>query len=567
MKQLIFSLKPYFFKYKNYYFLGALFILISNAFAIYPAQIVRESFDYVGSKVTLIHNATVNDAINYKSELFYSILYFTSLMLIAAVLRGVFLFAVRQAIIVVSRHIEYDQKNELFNHIQTLSPTVLKDYKTGDLMARIAEDVGNVRMFTGPGVMYTINTGSLFLMVFFTMLFVNAKLTLYVLIPLPILTLLIYWVHSKIIEKSDALQTQLSLLSNFTNEAFSGIRLIRGFGKEKKITEIFYQESESFKKKGLALAFVDAFFYPMVMILVGMSTLFTIWIGGIDVLSGNLTIGNIAEFILYVNLLTWPIATLGWITSLIQKAAVSQNRINEILNLKSDIIFGNNNTIPKGNIEYENVSYKFSGSNQNAISNVSFELKSGEVLGIMGGNGSGKTTLIHLLTRVLNPDSGTIFIDNQPITNYSKESINQLFSIVSQDVFLFSDTIANNINFSNRNATQKEIEEAAKFACVYNDIMDFPHQFETIIGERGVTLSGGQKQRISIARAYLKKSPILIFDDSLSAVDTQTESNILQNIKTNLGHKPTLIIISHRVSSLKDANLILHLENGKLLKI
>ncbi len=565
MKQLIFSLKPYFFKYKNYYFLGSLFILISNAFAIYPAQIVRESFDYVGSKVALIHNATLNDALTYKSELFYSILYFTSLMLIAAVLRGVFLFAVRQAIIVVSRHIEYDQKNELFNHIQTLSPTVLKDYKTGDLMARIAEDVGNVRMFTGPGVMYTINTGSLFLMVFFTMLFVNAKLTLYVLIPLPILTLLIYWVHSKIIEKSDALQSQLSLLSNFTNEAFSGIRLIRGFGKEKKITEIFYNESESFKKKGLALAFVDAFFYPMVMILVGMSTLFTIWIGGIDVLSGNLTIGNIAEFILYVNLLTWPIATLGWITSLIQKAAVSQNRINEILNLKSDIIFGDDNSIPKGNIVYDNVSFQYSGSNQNAISNVSFEVKSGDVLGIMGGNGSGKTTLIHLLTRVLNPDFGTILIDNQPITNYSKESINQLFSIVSQDVFLFSDTIANNINFSNRNATQKEIEDAAKFACVYDDIMEFPNQFNTIIGERGVTLSGGQKQRISIARAYLKKSPILIFDDSLSAVDTQTESNILHNIKTNLQHKPTLIIISHRVSSLKDANLIIHLENGKII--
>lgn len=572
MNTLFNSLRPYFWKYRWPLLLGTLFIIISNWFSIYPAQIVRDAVNLVGDLAhmdALVAGFGVQSGMDQTIQ--HALIVFGVLMVSAALLRGFFLFLVRQTIIVVSRKIEYDQKNTLFDAYQQYSLSILRRRQTGDLMARISEDIGSVRMFTGPGIMYTLNTITLFVMVMVTMIYVNPELTFYVLLPMPILALSIFWVHSIINKRSEETQAQLSSISSFTQEAYSGIRLLRAFAREKVSERQFNRESDIFKLKSMKLARVDAFFYPTIFLLVGLSTVLAVWIGGEKVIGGTLSIGNIAEFVLYINLLTWPVASLGWITSMIQKAAASQKRLDEMMALHSEIRFAENSTIPaQASIELTDVNFTYPDTGIRALKNISFKVEAGQTLGIVGSTGCGKSTIANMLLRLFDVDTGTIRIGGQDIGTYSKEGLRGAIGYVPQDVFLFSDTIAANIAFGKQDATQEEIRAAAEFAGVLEDILAFPKGFDTEIGERGVTLSGGQKQRVSIARAYLRKPPLLILDDALSAVDTRTEAKILQHLRQHISgahaYKPTLVIISHRISAVQDADTILVMDDGTIVE-
>lgn len=572
MKTLLLSLFPYLNKYKGLLISGVIFLIISNWFSIYPAQIVRYAFDLVEQLVRIKQLTTgfgvEAQIINLVKK---ALIFFGGAVLLVAFFRGVFLFLVRQTIIVMSRKVEYDQKNELFQKYQTYSRSLILKRQTGDLMSRISEDVGNVRMFTGPGIMYTLNTLTLFVMVLCTMLVVNVELTIYSLAPLPLLAISIYVVHSIIIKRSEAVQAQLGRLNSFVQEVFSGIRLIKSYVREPAIETRFIVDSQEFRKRSIDLIKVEALFYPLIAFLIGLSTIFTVWIGGGKVIAGALTIGNIAEFIIYLNLLVWPVAALGWVTSLIQKAAASQVRINEMLALETELIYPKEGpAVTDSSLRFQDVSLVYPQTGIKAIRNVSFSIRQGQFLAIVGATGSGKTSLANLMLRFFDPTEGVIYLGSYPLTAYPQKTLRKVIGYVPQDVFLFSDTIKANIAFGNENATESEIIEAAKFAGVYEDIMGFPAKFETVIGERGVTLSGGQKQRLSIARAYLVKSPILILDDALSAVDTQTEEQILQNLRNVRGkssYHPTLILISHRISAVQEADCIITLENGSIIEI
>lgn len=567
MNILLTSLYPFLKKYKWYLILGIVFIIISNFFSIYPAQLVRKGFDTLTLKLTEYQTANHETQKTLKNEVIQLVIFYSIGILASALLKGIFLYGVRQAIIVMSRHIEFEQKNQLFEKILSLSQKNLKKYHTGDFMARLTEDVSNVRMFTGPGIMYSINTITLFFMVLTTMLYVNWELTLIVMLPLPLLSYLIYFVHKKITRQSEIVQKELSLISSYTQEVYSGIRTIRAYNKEKIFNHHFVNLTNRFKEKSLNLAKIDAFFFPIIQFLIGLSTILAVGYGGIKVFQGNVTVGNIAEFIMYVYLLTWPIASLGWVTSLTQKAAVSQMRINEILNIQPDIQYPpSSKTIEKMNIDIQEITFVYEASGIKALDKFSLKIDEGESIGIVGATGSGKSTLFALLTRLYDPNSGKIFMDNQELCNYTNEEIRRNITIVPQDVFLFSDTIENNIKLGNPKATEKEIIEAAKFANVYEDIMSFPKQFQTVIGERGVTLSGGQKQRIAIARAYLKKSKLLLLDDCLSAVDTLTEEKIIQQLQNFSHQKLTLMVASHRLNVMKKMDRIIVLKEGKIIE-
>ncbi len=565
MKILLVSLLPFLKKYKWYLFWGIIFIIISNFFSIYPAQLVRKGFDLLTLKLKDYENANPEIKQNLKYEVFELVMWYALGILASALLKGIFLYGVRQAIIVMSRHIEFEQKNQLFEKILSLSQKNLRRYHTGDFMARLTEDIGNVRMFTGPGIMYSINTITLFFMVLTTMLYVNWELTLIVMLPLPLLSYLIYYVHSKIIQQSQLVQKELSAISSYTQEVYSGIRTIRAYNKENLFYSNFLNFTTKFKEKSLYLAKIDAFFFPIIQFLIGLSTILAVGYGGIKVYQENITVGNIAEFIMYVYLLTWPIASLGWVTSLTQKAAASQERINQILSIKPDIQFpSQSKPIQNMNIDIQNLTFIYEESGIKALDNLNLKIQEGESIGIVGATGSGKTTLMALLTRLYDPQNGSIIIDNQELKNYSKQEIRKNISIVPQDVFLFSDTIENNIKFGCPDATEEEIIEAAKFSAVYEDIMALPKQFKTLVGERGVTLSGGQKQRIAIARAYLKKAKLLLLDDCLSAVDTITEEKIIQKLQHFSGQKNTLLIASHRLSIMPKMNRIIFLKKGNI---
>jgi ATP-binding cassette subfamily B protein len=572
LKTLLLSLSPYLNKYKGLLISGVLFLIISNWFSIYPAQIVRYAFDLV-EQLVRIKQLTAGFGVEAQiiNLVKKALMFFGGLVLLMAFFRGLFLFLVRQTIIVMSRKVEYDQKNELFEKYQTYSRNIMLERQTGDLMSRISEDVGNVRMFTGPGIMYTLNTLTLFVMVLFTMFVVNVELTIYSLAPLPLLALSIYVVHSIIIKRSEAVQAQLGRLNSFVQEVFSGIRLIKSYVREAVIESRFIADSQEFRKRSIDLVKVEALFYPLIVFLIGLSTIFTVWIGGEKVIAGALSMGNIAEFIIYLNLLVWPVAALGWVTSLIQKAVASQMRINEMLALEPEIIYPQEGpAITDTSLHFQNVSLSYPQTRIIAIRNVSFSIGQGQFLGIVGATGSGKTSLANLMVRFFEPTEGVIYLGLHPLSAYPQTTLRKAIGYVSQDTFLFSDTIKANIAFGNENATEPEIIEAAKFAGVYEDIMSFPAKFETVIGERGVTLSGGQKQRLCIARAYLVKSPILILDDALSAVDAQTEEKILQNLRSardENSYCPTLILITHRISSVQHADCIITLENGSIVEI
>lgn len=566
MKELSY-LNKYFIKYKSYLLFGLLFVILSTIFQILPAQLVRYALDLVAENLSIyksFEGLELRDI--FKATINESIVFYGALILLIALLRGFFLFLVRQTLIIMSRHIEYDLKNEVFNHYQSLPISFYRKNNTGDLIARISEDVSKVRMYIGPAIMYGLNMVILSLILLPVMFSISVKLTLYALIPLPILSLSIYFVNNIINKRSEEIQESLSDLSTFVQEAFSGIRVLKSFAREADSLERFSKESDNYKKKSLQLTQVNAMFFPLIMSLIGLSTVLTVFIGGIEVINGTLSIGNIAEFILYVNLLTWPVTALGWVTSIIQRAAASQKRINEFLKTKNDIVSKQN--IEKeiiGHVEFKNVSFTYEDSGISALKEISFEVKPGESIAIIGTTGSGKSTIANLIGRMLDPAKGNIYIDGINLVDYNPAKFRDQVGSVPQDVFLFSDTISNNVSFGLDHLDLEKTIEALKSADLYDNVMEFPDQMQTILGERGITLSGGQKQRLSIARALAKEPRLLILDDCLSAVDTNTENNILNCLKTIMLDK-TSIIISHRVSSAKLADKIIVLDDGHIIE-
>ncbi len=560
-------LNKYLLKYKYYLIFGILFTIISNLFGIIPAQMVRYAFDLVKETIDLyfLYNQFETQTQIY-AIFASSILLYGLLILLMALLKGVFLFMVRQTLIVMSRHIEYDMKNEIFAHYQTLPLSFYRQHNTGDLMARISEDVSKVRMYLGPAIMYGMNLASLFVMVIIYMLSVSGKLTLYVLLPLPLLSLSIYLVNNLILKRSEEIQQSLSRLSIFVQEAFSGIRVLKAFVREEDSTQSFTQESDIYKQKSLKLAFVNALFFPLIMALVGLSTILTVYIGGREVIAGNLTVGNIAEFIMYVYMLTWPVAALGWTTSQVQRAAASQERINEFLNTRTEIVSEKNiRQDIRGHIVFNHVRFVYPASGIVALHDFSCEVQPGESLAILGTTGSGKSTVANLLCRLYDVTSGELIIDGLPIRDYNLASLRGQIGYVPQDVFLFSDSIRNNIAFGNLGLSEDKMIQAALDADLYENIERFPEKFNTKLGERGITLSGGQKQRLSIARAIAREPKILILDDCLSAVDTKTENAILNSLKRIMANR-TSVIISHRVSSVKLADRIIVLDDGRMVE-
>ena len=560
-------LNKYFVKYKWYLILGAIFTILSNLFGILPAQLVRYALDLVRETIDiyfLFNGSKIQTALY---DVFaFSILLYGILILVMALLKGIFLFLIRQTLIVMSRRIEYDLKNEIYAHYQTLPLSFYRRNNTGDLMARISEDVSKVRMYVGPSIMYGINLLSLFVLVISYMVSVSTKLTFFVLLPLPVLSMSIYIVNTIIMKRSEELQRQLSQLSTFVQEAFSGIRVIKAFVREDDSLKNFKTESDTYRQKSLALTKVDSLFYPFVLLLVGMSNVLVVFVGGQEIMAGRLTPGNITEFIIYVSMLTWPVMALGWTTSQTQRAAASQKRINEFLDTKTDLVSLKNLSHELvGRIQFKNVDFLYPDSGIMALKNFNLDIVAGESVAILGTTGSGKSTIANLITRMYDVTKGEILIDNQSIKDYNLQSLRQQMGYVPQDVFLFSDTIAGNVGFGTIDMERQKIEQAVRDADLYDNIMAFPEQFETKVGERGITLSGGQKQRLSIARAIARDPKILILDDCLSAVDTQTENIILNNLKRIMSNR-TSVIISHRVSSAKLADKIIMLDNGHVVQ-
>jgi ATP-binding cassette subfamily B multidrug efflux pump len=563
----LWRLNKYLYKYKGYLLLGIVFTFISNVFVIIPAQLVRIAIDYVVESFSF-YQFFDEGALNQEARgVFLNFIFiFGVLILLMALLRGFFLFLIRQTIIAMSRYIEYDLKNDIFNHYQALPLSFYRNNSTGDLMARISEDVSRVRMYLGPAIMYGINLIILFPMVIGYMLTVNVPLTFYSLLPLPVLSLSIYFVNTMINERSEKIQRSLSGLSTFVQEAFSGIRVLKAFVREEDSAKDFRKASEEYKDKSIRLTLVQSLFYPLILALIGVSTIITVYVGGIQVIEGAIGYGVIAEFILYVNILTWPVTSLGWITSIVQRAAASQTRINEFLDQKNDILSTENATTKlAGKITLENVTFVYPDSSNAALLNISFEVEAGQSMAIIGTTGAGKSTIANLLMRMYDVSSGRILIDGKDIKTFDSQYLRKQIGYVPQDVFLFSDTIANNIGFGLDTVPEETVVQAAKDAEVYDNIVNFPNGFETRLGERGITLSGGQKQRVSIARAIAKDPAILLLDDCLSAVDTKTENSILNALKKIMVDR-TSIIISHRVSSAKLADVIVVLDDGRMVE-
>jgi len=560
-------INKYLYHYKSYLIWGTIFVIIANIFQILPAQIVRHSFDLVGNTMGIypLFKGAKSQASLY--DIFTDVvLIYGTVIVIMALVRGIFLFWMRQTIIVMSRLIEYDLKNEIYAHYQTLPLSFYRRNNTGDLMARISEDVGHVRMYLGPAIMYGLNAIGSFVLVVAYMLIVNPTLTFYAMLPLPVLSVSIYYVNNLIHQRSTEIQQKLSQMSTYVQESFSGIRVLKAFVREKEFADNFADTSNEYKIKALNLAMVNALFAPVVFGLIALSTVLTIYIGGLEVIDGTITLGNVAEFTLYINMLIWPVTSLGWITSMTERAAASQKRINEFIFIKTDLVSTQN--LEKkiaGDVVFKNVSLTYPDSGILALRNVNFSVKHGESLAILGSTGSGKSTIANLICRLYDASEGEIEIDGTNIKAYKTSSLRGQIGYVPQDVFLFSDSIKNNISFGAAKISDSQIFEAAKDADVYANIMDFPKGFDTELGERGITLSGGQKQRVSIARAISRNPSIIILDDALSAVDTKTENAILNNLQRIMQGK-TSIIISHRVSSAKLADKIIVLNDGQVIE-
>ena len=548
-------LNKYFKKYWLKLFLGVLITIIARIFSLVMPSYVSKSINVI-EKLTNndIDKATANDLL----------LQYILVIIGTALLSALFTFLMRQTIINVSRYIEYDLKNEVFDHYQILSLDFYKRNRIGDLMNRISEDVTQVRMYGGPAIMYGMQTLTLFVCLIPLMFMKAPTIAFYTLVPLPILSVLIYQISKIIHKRSTKVQEYLSTLSTFAQESFSGVAVIKAYGLEPKINDDVAQLATEGKDTSMDLAKVNAWFFPLMILLIGVSNIFVIYIGGKQYLAGEVSLGIIAEFILYVNMLTWPVAVVGWLTSIVQRAEASQKRINEFLEVTPTIT--NTTTTPtpiNGKIEFKNVSFTYPDTGIKALNNISFVLEPGKTMAILGKTGSGKSTILDLVARLYDVDSGKILIDDKPIKEINLDSLRNSIGAVPQDAFLFSDTIANNIRFGKEDATQEEIEAKAKQAVVHKNIMGFAKKYDTILGERGITLSGGQKQRVSIARALIKEPKIYLFDDCLSAVDTETEEKILKNLK-KAAQQTTTLIVSHRVSSAKNADTIIIMENGSI---
>jgi len=551
-------LNKYFFKYRYRLIIGIFITIIAKIFALFTPRLIGKSINILEK----YFEGTIEIS-TAKSNLLETGIF----IVVVALIAGLFTFLMRQTIINVSRYIEFDLKNEIYKHYQVLSLSFYKSNRTGDLMNRISEDVGKVRMYAGPAIMYTINTVTLFTVALTQMLSTATKLTLYTMLPLPILSFVIYKLSRLINHRSKIVQESLSGLSSFTQEQFSGISVIKSYTIEPSVNNEFEKLSVENRKKQIDLAKVQALFFPLMILLIGVSNLLVIYIGGKQYINGEIeNIGTIAEFIIYVNMLTWPVATVGWVTSIVQQAEASQKRINEFLETEPEI---KNNvecrTDIKGAIEFKNVTFTYPDTNITALKDVSFKIESGEKLAILGMTGSGKSTILDLIGRLYDTQQGSILIDGKQIDDINLYNLRESTGYVPQDAFLFSDSIKNNIKFGKENATEEEVIEAAKNARVHKNIIDFKNGYDTVLGERGITLSGGQKQRVSIARAIIKSPEILLFDDCLSAVDTETEEKILKNLE-RVSKNKTTIIVSHRISSAKNADKIIVLDEGKIIQ-
>ncbi len=547
------TLNPYFWKHRVLLFWGLLFIIASNFFAIYQVQFVGQSVDVIKS---------VLDKKSVDKELLFNTLLINGAIIVGtSVLSGVFRFMMRQTIIVASRRIEYELKNKIYKHYQELSLTTYKKTTIGDLLNRLSEDVVAIRMYLGPGVMYVVNLVILLVITSIYMLMTNVEMTLWTLIPLPILSFLIYKVSSIINRKSKIMQKSQSAISTFVQDSFSGIRVVKFFNKEKYIEKNYGEKVKDYQDKALDLAKTEAYFFTIILFVIGLLNVAILYIGGKNYFEGKLTVGTIADFFMYINILIWPFSMVGWVSSVNQRAAASMTRVNEFLDIKSEIVNKNFDQYEIiGDIEFRNVSYTYPNTGIKALENLSFKLEAGKSMAIMGKTGSGKSTIALLLCRLIDPDEGEILIDGKNLKDHNLELYRKHIGYIPQESYLFSDTIENNIGFAIDHPTHDLVEEFAKKADVHKNIVEFKDQYKTMVGERGVMLSGGQKQRICIARALIKKPEILIFDDSLSALDTETEENILQNIEKDI-KSCTSIIITHRESSAKRADFILNLSD------
>ncbi|MSP84622.1 MAG: ABC transporter ATP-binding protein [Flavobacteriaceae bacterium] len=558
MKELQY-LNKYFLKYKYRFLLGIFITIIAQIFSLFTPKLISKSFE----AIERFSKTNISDISIIRNELFHNVL----LVIATTIIAGFLTFLMRQTLIVMSRHIEFDLKNEVFRQYENLSQSFYKQNRTGDLMNRISEDVGKVRMYVGPAVMYTINTFIRFTIVIIYMYNVSPTLTLYTLLPLPILSYAIFRLSKQINIRSTIFQQYLSKISSFTQEIFSGIRVIKAYSLENLQQKNLNNLSLESKEKSLRLAKLQSLFGPLMLALIGVSNLVVIYFGGMLYINGSIkSIGIIAEFILYVNMLTWPVASLGWISSMVQEAEASQKRINEFLKIIPEI--RNNresHTIIKGEIKFKNVTFIYDDTNIKALNNVSFTVKKGETLAILGKTGSGKSSILTLISRLYDVTNGTILIDGMPIQDVHLFDLRNSIGIVPQDAFLFSDTIKNNIKFGKEDATNEEVIAAAIKAAVHDNIINFTKKYETVLGERGITLSGGQKQRVSIARALIKNPEILLLDDCLSAIDTETEETILTNLLEYCKNKTT-IIVSNRVSSAKNADNIIIIEDGEIIQ-
>ena len=558
MKELR-SLNKYLFKYKIQLLLGIIITITSRIFSLFAPRLINKSLTKVENFINQ-QNISIEEL---KDELFLNI----GVIILASLISGFLTFLTRQTIINVSRYIEYDLKNEIYSHYQKLSMDFYKNNRTGDLMTRITEDVSKVRMYFGPALMYSITTCSLFVIVIASMLSLSVELALYTLLPLPILSIIIYKLSKEVNSRTTIIQKTLSSLSSFSQEAFSGISVIKSYNIERKIQNDFNFLSDKSKIKNLDLAKVQAWFFPLMILMIGLSNLLVIFIGGNKYINGQIEIGVLAEFILYVFMLTWPVATVGWVTSIIQQAEASQKRINLFLNKVPKINDGK--LIPKnieGSIKFKSVSYKYKETKIQALKNITFEINSGETLGVIGDTGAGKSTILDLICRLFESDKGEILIDKININKFSLKSLRNSIGYVTQNPFLFSESILENIKFGNYNASTEEISIAAKIAGIDKEIKKFKNGYNTILGERGITLSGGQKQRVSIARALIKKPKILLFDDCLSSLDADTEKKIQKNL-SKFSNEITTIIVSHNISSVRKTDKTIVIEDGKISQI
>jgi len=563
------SLNKYFWKYKGLFLSGIIFISISNYFRILQPQLLRTALDLVIDNIAMYKMSAGFDAqAHIFSILGKSLLLFGVSVIISALFMGIFMYFMRQTIIKMSRLIEYDMREEIYDHYQSLSLSFYKRNSTGDLMSRIIEDVNKVRNYFGPTMLYGINLVTLFAITIYSMLNVSPTLTFYSLAPLPFLVIGTYLVSSQIHKRSTIIQAQLSDLTSSAQEAYSGIRVVKSYVREKQTINHFAEQSDLFKNKSLNLARIDNAFFPIMLLMISLSTIATVYYGGLQVVSGNITAGNIAEFVIYVSMLTWPVTSIGWIASLTQQAAASMKRVNFFLKEKPEIVQSaqlNGKQSLDGAIAFNNVTLKYPDTGIVALKNISFKLKRGERLAIIGRTGSGKSTIVDLLVRMYDVTGGNITIDGDDIKNYDINILRQKIGYIPQEVFLFSDSVGGNIAFGKRDANKNEIENFARHAAVYDDIMGLTNQFDTLVGERGVTLSGGQKQRVSIARALIKMPDIVILDDALSAVDTTTEQTILGYLNDALADK-TSIIITHRIYGLLTFDKIIVLDNGEIVE-